>query len=308
MNTRAIKKNCRGLVALAGLLFLLVVPHAVAAANNEYQVLQADINGDGCPDYLILAPRRWVSIPIDEDLIVPISVSDPKESLLIVSSSNCQYSSSRPPTQIEIARTDWVVSSYSINYGNVLGNDSSSFLIVPPNSTTAPTFSIVNRGNGQGLEMLQAITLQSQFPGVVATLSLQKIDGDTRSDLVLRSAGGILAVFLANPEGKFSTGPLDTVFVAVLVWKEYTDALSRGDVPTALRYVSSRVRDSFSVALSQPDSDPVGYARDVKHMDVIEVGSNWSRAAVTFNRNGQEQMFYVMFGVESDGTWRIASI
>ena len=297
------------------LLSLCFAVHLQAAAddapvdlvNANYKVYVADINADGCPDYLLKPAGQIVTIPIDDDLMLVLPIVRNAQPLLVVSNSGCQTFSNRTPTPAELSDARWQAGNFAVAIGDSLGSTSGSLFVAPIGAAGSFAFNVSRSATGQ-LTLIQTVASAGLLTTPGARAFLENQNADNRTDLVIRDGNAVLAVFKANADGTFSPGPSDGVSVATAVWRGFIAALSGSDPSVSLSFVSPDIRSRVSAALATPGASPSRFAAAVVRFDVIDVETQWARCAVTINRGGVNTFFFVLIGVDTDGAWRIATL
>ena len=294
------------LAALAAGQSLAAIPNDLLTAG--YQVYTADINGDGCPDFLIRAPNQYVPISIDDDIsiIIPIAARFPALQLTSVGTCGSMALTVLPASISYDPR--WLPAAYSVLVGDVVGLGGGSLLIAPTNSSNSYAFSISRSNTDGSYTYLQSLQLATFGLGSGTTLSFQYVNSDSRSDLVAMNGANVVAAFTAGTDGRFTSGTSDMVSLTTIVWKSFLGALSSTNPNNALQMVAGYSNDVFATAINTPGATPQGFATIISSFDVIDVQPTYVRAVISIQRNGETDLFYVLFGKDADGYWKIFSI
>ena len=293
-----------------GALFFSVGSYSATPSDlldYGYSLYQADYNGDGCIDYLLRAPARVMVLDLD-DLIIPLVLNN--KSIILMSGLNCAYSSVDDVASDMLNDSRWVPAEYRLVIGDSRGDGGGSIIAVPIASTSLPLFNIVRDPISKGFLLLQTLRPQDlQIATNDAVVSLEYSDADLRSDLVVRRGAQILAIFSAGADGSFSIASDENlVAMSHFVWKSFLDSLTSGNLGGALASVSNDTKDLIQTLLNVAGGNLSTLAESITRFGIIEVKSNYVRAAVVVAAGGQEKMYFVVFGRDSDGAWKIYSM
>jgi hypothetical protein len=87
-----------------------------AMGRTNYVVMSADINGDGQNDVLFKALPKFILIPFDDDLVIPIRIAPPSPSFALISTAYGQYTLVANPDAQTLARTEWKPATQQVTY------------------------------------------------------------------------------------------------------------------------------------------------------------------------------------------------
>ena len=301
---------------------------AVAAVPADlitagYEVYASSVDSDGCQDYLVKAPNTWAMLSIDDDMPLIIPAPSRHRPFILTATFSwathiCSYTLLNNPSPLQISDSSrgWVRTNVRIAVGDVLGNSSGSLLIGPiqaSNDTQAIeqslSFNVARNASG-------VFSLIQKLPGVSfavgvdqAVLTLEYSDNDQRSDLVVRVAGQITNIYAANADGTFSaSSDTNKVAAATAVWNNFIGQLRSGTVAQVLQSISAQTRDRFQTMLALPGANLPAFANAITRFEVIDITDVVVKAAIIIPSNGVDMMYFVVFGKDADGTWKIYSM
>lgn len=275
--------------------------HAAGAAglsSANFIAYSADFNADGCADYLIKAK---------DDLMVPIPVPSQNKPFILQSTTGCTYNLVQSLTDAQIKDSRWTPANYQVVVGDVRGDGGGSLLIAPLlGASSSPLFNVV-RSTSLQYSLLQTLNpLDFQVGTSGSTVSLSNVDSDGRSDLSVRRGSDLVAIYTAGADGSFTlTASGNKVATATAVWNNFSQQLKTGTIDGALNLISAETREKFRAAMTAPGATPAGFADAVKDFSVIDATEGSIRAAIVVDIQGVRTLFFVTFGKESDGTWKI---
>jgi hypothetical protein len=305
----------RALLVATVVALALCLPSMVSAdvpsdlASAGYEVLSADINGDGCADYLIRGKPRIVIIDLD-DLMFPIPVPSPSPAALLLSAvPGCQYSQSSAPNAAQLQDPRWVAAPYSVVVGDVLGTSSGSLLIVPTSTANTQTFNLARDVASGQMTLIQTFSLANLYASPGRSAYLERVDEDAQTDLVIRDSSNlIIGVFGAKPDGTFALGQSDKAMLVTLIWRSFTDRLGSTNPADAANYLAPAIRALVLDSITAPDAVPSQYAQQIIRFDVLRVEDDYVHAAVLMNRGSVPTLYFITFAPDATGIWRIFSL
>lgn len=128
---------CRGVTCLgvaASLTNLIAAPAMAgtyddAMGRTNYIVMTGDVNGDGQNDVLFKAVPKFVFIPVDDDLSVPIQLPVPSPSFVLLSTGYGSYTLVAKPDAAMIGNAAWKPASQGVTYAGPSGEFAASVTI-----------------------------------------------------------------------------------------------------------------------------------------------------------------------------------
>ncbi|MEJ7804687.1 MAG: hypothetical protein WKG03_02035 [Telluria sp.] len=128
-------------IAAVALLAVGLTAHAGtydgAMGRTAYVVMSGDINGDGQNDVLFKAMPKFVLIPLDDDLSIPIRIAPPSPTFALVSTGYGQYTLVTNPDAQTIGRAEWKPATQQITYYGAEGAFAASVAIRPTSNDQA---------------------------------------------------------------------------------------------------------------------------------------------------------------------------
>lgn len=300
------------LVTLAGCLLWVGLHSAIAAVPADlsiagYEVFEADDNGDGCTDYLLKAPDLIIPLSIDDDAPLILPVPSRHAAMILISSPGCSYSLVQSPPRSQVQKSSWIKTTYPLVVGDARGDGGGSLMLLVPGAA-GRTFNIGRHSTTKDFTLLQVLNtadITSSAPGAV--VSLEYTNGDSRSDLVVRSAGEIVAVYTANDGGTYvlGGGGGDAAAIVRVVWGDFASALVRNSAASALNLVSAQNRSRFAAVMNDVDADLPGFANSIESFEILTVESVYIEAAIVVRSGTQRTAYFVAFGKDASGRWKI---
>lgn len=194
---RAIDLWSIALLLIFGASVVQASPYNRALQSGFYKSFAADINDDGAPDALLKSNVRMVTIPIDDDLLIPLRLSPKSPTFVLLSNTDGTYSLITNPGDSIVNSEAWNVNSHDLVYGDVLGSGIGSMLI-RGRTQGMPSFVVAtSEVNGQPYLVQQLTTsnigIDISAPGTNTMLTDK--NSDKRTDLLVR-VNGRLALIL----------------------------------------------------------------------------------------------------------------
>lgn len=275
--------------------------------NAGYTVMQADINGDACVDYLIQGKTISVILDLD-DLVFPVLSPPRVQPLLLLSATTtgtCSYAAA-PATAAQLRSTAWGASSYRVSVGDVRGDGNGSLFISAPQGSLAFNVARLASGSYSMLQVFNAKDLHLDSTG--ATVALVHSDADARSDLVVTQNGAVLGVYLAVADGTFAvSSPDNNAASAMAAWKQFIKYLQDSDLEGALTVVANSIRDAERAAMTAPGATPFSLPGSITQVDVSKETNGQVELVLVAPQGGQDFLYSVTLAKESDGVWRIVA-
>lgn len=275
----------------------------IVPKKSDYAVYESDINGDGCPDYLVKGRGRIIFL--GPDLGVPIKIPSRTEPFMLVSGVGCNYSTIQKPSSSQLSSKDWVASNYRVIDNNSRGDKYGS-LLVYSNSDAGILFNIARGEDPKVFSLLQ--TLDGVDLGLPsgANLTLINANSDARSDLLLIQDDGVRDVYVANEQGVYAQSGASA---ATETWNLFVKRLQLLDTEGAVALVGEGMRDDVRNELNSPDADPAAFCSSIVRFEILEEESMYVSAVVVLaNANLGDIAHYVNFKKGSDNIWRIDSL
>ncbi|MEJ7804944.1 MAG: hypothetical protein WKG03_03360 [Telluria sp.] len=137
-----------------------------AMGRTAYVVMSGDINGDGQNDVLFKAMPKFVLIPLDDDLSIPIRIAPPSPTFALISTAYGQYTLVVSPDAQTIARTEWKPATQQITYYGAEGAFAASVSIkATSNDQASFVVSMTSTGQLQISSVTAPVTNNTPPPG-----------------------------------------------------------------------------------------------------------------------------------------------
>lgn len=304
-------------VLLAGGLFAFYCTSSIAAVPADlvaakYSVFSSDQNGDGCTDYLVKSPDAIVPIDLD-DVFVPIPVPSKSLPFMLQSNTGCAYTLVQGLTRAQVTSSAWEKADYQAVVGDIKGDGGGSLLLAPTLSNTPPTFNVTRSPTNKTFALNQTLRssdFQTGVPGTTAAMELT--NRDQRSDLVIRRNGQVIGVYASDSSGKlYPVTTVNTISITQVVWNTFVGQMKGNDVSEVLRTsISTHFQTEARRILTTSGADLPGFGETLAaaEFEVVEVGADYSRAVLILTENNQKQMYFVTFGRDPDGAWKISDM
>lgn len=132
-----------------------------AMGRTSYVAMTGDYNGDGQNDVLMKAVPKVVMIPLDDDLVVPISIAPPSPTFALISTAYGNYTLVVSPAADLIGSPSWKPATQQLVYAGANGAIAGAVTITASNGEQA-SFTVSMAANGQ-------LQLTSTTPPLVDT-------------------------------------------------------------------------------------------------------------------------------------------
>lgn len=275
-----------------------------------YAVYSADINSDGCTDYLVKAKDALVLIDLDDGLTVPFPVPSVNKPFILLSGAGCSYTLQQSLTKDQIKTPPWATSSYSVIVADSQGNGYGS-LILSPLGSMGTLFNVGRNANLINYTLLQSLSssdFQLNLPGVTTGISYSGTD--SRTDISVFQNGSLIGFYVADVDGKYAAnGTENNIAAATATWNSFMQFLFANNKDGALGLISEDRREEIRVVMTSPTADLIGYAQSVVGFDAISDTDGIVRALVRRKDASADVFgFYVTLSKTADGVWRIISL
>ena len=281
---------------------------ANALQRAQYTVRAGDYNSDGIVDLLLLPKRRVVII--DYDVPFPV-IAKPASPAFVLLSSGGTYTLNASPSAAILNSTVWQASTYAPTYGDTLGNGSVN-LLLQASSSGKPSFLITTSptdGQPQLLENLSASALGIDLSAASTVSSLQDVNWDGRTDLIVYTNGTLVTAFVAATNGTFAPPPPETGGAGLAAWRAFCAALTVGDAASATNLLSGDARSVFSSALSVLGQQTSMTALTQQWSEPVLVSneSDFSTFAVTQPEEAGQVKLHLVTVILESGRWVVHS-
>lgn len=273
-----------------------------ALQTSSYAVATADINGDGVPDVLMRAQPKVMTLPLDDDLMVPI-VKPVKSPTFVLLSDGGWFSLVSNPDDGLVRNPLWRGDSHELVFGDVMGDGGGSVLI-RAKSSGYPSFVVARDGSGGALRLVQELSSGALGLDVSAqgtTVELKDSNGDGRSDLYVNVDGRPRAVLLADKSGTFHANQDDTIRA---VWSAMLAALDMRDPARALTYIGEDSRPKYAQAFTEMGDGVTQVSLSLREFATVEVRSRYATASVLQTVNNRVSIRYITF-LRNGNDWTI---
>lgn len=297
-------------IAAAAFIVFSCLPHFVKAEaqislkKSGYVVYEADVNTDGCLDYLVKSRSRVVFLS-DEFMDIPVQIPSAAKPFILMSGADCKYSIVPSPSQAQLSYKYWVLSGYKVIENNSRGDIYGS-LLVYSSSDAGYVFNIARGENPINFSLLQILDSSDLGLSDEAILNSVSANADDRSDLLVMQHGGVRDIYVADARGMyFSSG----AYAAIETWNLFVKNLRLLDAEGAAALVSEKMRVDVLAELSSPEADFVAFCSSIVRFEVLEEDLPYVRAVVVLSSaNLGDIAHYVIFSKDPDGVWRINSL
>ena len=90
--------------------------------STKYVQLTGDFNGDGLNDVLMKAIPEMFFIPLDDDIIIPISKPTPSPTFALLSGQHDQYSLVSSPDSAVVSSAAWKTGTHGLTFSGATGD------------------------------------------------------------------------------------------------------------------------------------------------------------------------------------------
>jgi hypothetical protein len=277
---------------------------ADALRRSNFTVFSGDVNSDGYVDLLLKASQGVVMIPLD-DLFIPIVIQPLVPTFAIMSDGSGGYYLDASPSAQILNSPVWQPGTHDLVYGDLLGNGGASAIIEARNPG-APSFSVATSTSNGAPQLLQHLTPSAigvDLGGAGITTELKDINGDGRSDLLIKTDGTVTDALVADASGILSREE-DSPILAT--WYAVTAALSASDLNAATQYFTIQAAPTYLNAFAARGNLP-GLAASWSPIQPVIVAENYATFVFTHTDGSIQRLHFVGF-VKEGGRWVIASL
>lgn len=101
-----------------------------AMVRTKYVLWTGDVNLDGMNDVLMKAVPGLVTVPLDDDLIIPISIAPPSPTFALISNQYGNYSLVTAPDFATVSSTAWKEGTQRVAFYGASSSQSGSVSII----------------------------------------------------------------------------------------------------------------------------------------------------------------------------------
>ena len=310
MSTGAGAKAAVLCLAVAGLfrapmVVAQVPPQFIDALRNaSYTVFSGDVNSDGRTDLLVKAKLKIAVIDLD-DLAVPIVIPPSSPTFVLLSSGNDYVLDAQPNASV-LNSSVWQPGGYELIYGDLVGEGAGG-MVIRSQSGGGTSFSIttlVSTGAPQLLQALTSATLGVDLGASNVTTDVVDQNNDGRADLVVKTAGRVSTVLLADANGLFHASSSNAIQAA---WFGMLSAMTDGNSADALAFIAEERRPVYQTAFANMGTSISMVRPTLTNFALIQTGTGFARFVVDQTINGTTRMHFVDFIQTPNGDWAVAS-
>jgi hypothetical protein len=218
---------------------------ADAFRQAAYTVFSGELNGDSQTDFLVVAKRKIVMIPLD-DLVIPIPLPPVVPSFVVWSGSTIGLD----PSASLIADPRWTANTHGLIYGDTNGDGTEELLIRALGANGTSMIVALSSSSTPLLhQVLNVATLGVDLGTGGSTVQLRDTNRDGRMDLVVSSSAGLVTnVLLADADGRFAA-PVGSGGSAYAAWAAFCASLDLGNLNSALTFLTPAAQATYTDSL-----------------------------------------------------------